>query len=82
MIRNRYNQVPHLAGDTISESDKTQGKHHIQECQEVSSFPAADHKAARNRQGNIMKTKVKHKLHKGSTKKHHLATVSKNHWRA
>ena len=45
-IRNRYNQVPHLTQDTVRESDKNTRKHHIQESQEVSPFPAGDHKAA------------------------------------
>ena len=42
-IRNRYNQVPHLTHDTTWESDKNKIKHHKQE---VSPFPAGDHKAA------------------------------------
>ena len=39
-IRNRYNQVPHLTQATAWESDKNTRKHHIQESQEISSFPA------------------------------------------
>ena len=31
---------------------------------EVSPFPAGDHKAARNRQDSITKTKMKHKYQK------------------
>ena len=46
MIRNRYNQVPNLTQDTVLESDKNTRKHHIKESQEVSPFPAGDHKAA------------------------------------
>ena len=47
-IRNRYNQVPHLTQDTngkvtYSQLDITN------ESQEVSSFPAGDHKASINR---------------------------------
>ena len=49
-IRNRYNQVPYLTKDAIWESGKNTRKRHIQESQEVSPFPAGDHKAARNRQ--------------------------------
>ena len=45
-IRNRYNQILHLTKDTLRESDKNTRKHHIQESQEVSSFPAGDHKDA------------------------------------
>ena len=44
-IRNRYNQVPHLTRDTTWESDKTQ-LNITNECQEVSPFPAGDHKAS------------------------------------
>ena len=43
-------------------------KHHTQESQNVSSFPAGDHKAARNRQESIRKTDMEHKQQKGSTK--------------
>ena len=49
-IRNPYNQIPHWVQDTIWESDKNARKHHIQENQEVSPFPAGDHNTARNRQ--------------------------------
>ena len=45
-IRNRYNQLPHLTQDTTWERDKDTIKHHKQE---VSPFPAGDHKAAMNR---------------------------------
>ena len=59
-IRNRYNQVPHLTLDIIWDSDKRR-KHHTQEMQRVSPFPAGDNKAARNRP--VIKTKpiVNHK---------------------
>ena len=67
-IRNRYNPVPHLTQDTICESDENTRKHHTQE---VSSFPG-DHKAARNRQDSIAKTKLKRKWQKGSTKEEPL----------
>ena len=53
-IRNRYNQLPHLTRDTIWESDRNTRKHHSQESQDVSPFPAGDHKAARNRQDSII----------------------------
>ena len=52
-IRNQYNQV--------SQSDKNTRKHHTQESQEISPFPAGDQKAARNRQDGITKTNMKHK---------------------
>ena len=54
MIRNRYNRPK------TRESDKNTRKHHTQERQDVSPFPAGDHKAARKRQGSIIKTNVKH----------------------
>ena len=55
------------------ESDKKTRKHHIQDSQEVSPFPADDHKAARNRQTS---TKYKCKI-KDSQKKHRLGVASK-----
>ena len=58
-IRNRHNQVPHLTQDTTWESDKNTRKHHTQESQEASPFPAGDHKAAMNRQDSTTDTKHK-----------------------
>ena len=58
-IRNQCNQAPHLDQNTTWESDKNTIKHHIQESQEVSPFPAGDHKAAMNRRENM--TYMKHK---------------------
>ena len=56
------NQVPHLTRDIIWESDKKNTrKYHTQGSQEVSPFPADDHKAARNRQDSLTKTNTKHK---------------------
>ena len=67
-IRNIYNQVPHLNQDTEWESDKNTRKHHIQESQEVSPFPAGDHKAERNRQDSMAKTNTINKnIHNRST---------------
>ena len=66
-IRNRYNQVPHPTQDTNgkvtnSQSDTTN------ESQEVSPFPAVDHKAHINRRAQRHSThKTEHK-HKRSTK--------------
>ena len=45
-----YYQVSHLTRYATWESDSNTRKYHIQERQEVSPFPAGDHKAARNRQ--------------------------------
>ena len=61
-IRNRYNQVPHLTQDTNgkvtnSQSDTTN------ESQEVSPFPAGDHKAQINRRALMYS---KHKTEKNS----------------
>ena len=53
-IRNQYNQVPHLHP---MESDKNAIKHHTQESQEVSPFPAGDRKAAMNRQESMTNSK-------------------------
>ena len=56
-IRNRYNQVPHLTQVTNSQLDTTN------ESQEVSPFPAGDHKAHINRRAqrhSKHKTKQKH----------------------
>ena len=78
-IRNRYNQIPHLTKDTIWESDKYTRKHHTQESQVVSPFPAGDHKAAMNRQDSMTDMKYI----KDPQKKHRLGMVSKNnYWRA
>ena len=60
-MKNRYNQVPHLTQDTIWESGKNRNNHHTQESQEVSHFPAVDHKAARNNQDSKIMTNAKHK---------------------
>ena len=55
-IRTRYNQVPHLTQDT---NGKVTNSHldTTNESQEVSPFPAGDHKAHINRQS--------HTIHKG-----------------
>ena len=47
-IRNRYNQVPHLNQDTNGKVTNSQ-LDTTNESQEVSSFPAGDHKAHINR---------------------------------
>ena len=66
-IRNRYNQVPHLAQDTnmkvtTSQLDTTN------ESQEVSPFPAGDHKARINRRAQRHSKHKTEKTHKRSTK--------------
>ena len=47
-IRNRYNQVPHLTQDTNGKVTNSQ-LYITNESQEVSPFPAGDHKAQINR---------------------------------
>ena len=47
-IRNRYNQVPHLTQDTNGKVTNSQ-LDTANESQEVSPFPAGDHKAHINR---------------------------------
>ena len=66
-IRNRYNQVPHLTQDTYGKVINLQ-LDTINESQEVSPFPAGDHKAHINR---CVQRHSKHKTeqkHKRSTK--------------
>ena len=48
MIRNRYNQAPNLTQDTNWKVINTQ-LDITNESQEVSPFPAGDHKASTNR---------------------------------
>ena len=48
MIRNRYNQVPHLTQDTNGKVTNSQ-LDITNESQEVSLFPAGDHKTTINR---------------------------------
>ena len=66
-IRNRYNQVPHLTQDTNGKVTNSQ-LDTTNESQEVSSFPAGDHKAHINRRAQRhSKHKIEQK-HKRSTK--------------
>ena len=55
-IRNRQNQIPHLIQNIESESDINTREHNIQASQEVSPFPAGDHKASMKRRpfGNLV----------------------------
>ena len=62
-IRNRYNQVPRLTQDTIGKVTNSQ-LNTTNESQEVSPFPAGDHKAHINRRvqrHSKHKTEQKHK---------------------
>ena len=77
-IRNRYNQVPHLTQDTNGKVTNSQ-LDTSNESQEVSPFPAGDHKAHINRR---IQMHSKHKTEK-KHKKYRLGTVSKIFdWRA
>ena len=71
-IRNRYNQVPHLTQDTNGKVTNSQ-LDTTNESQEVSSFPAGDHKAHINRR---TQRHSKHKTEKNPIKdpqkKYHL----------
>ena len=71
-IRNRYNQVPHLTQDnnwkvTNSQLDTTN------ESQEVSPFPAGDHKA------HIKRRAQRHCKHK-TEQKHKRSTKEASPW--
>ena len=81
-IRNRYNQVPHLTQDTKWESDKLT-EDTTNESQEVSPFPAGDHKAHINRRAQNIANTRQNKNIKDPQKKYRLGTVSKIfYWRA
>ena len=59
-IRNRYNQVPHLTQDTNGKMTNSQ-LDTTNESQEVSPFPAGDHKVHINR---CAQRHIKHKTEK------------------
>ena len=65
-IRNRYNQVPHMTQDTNGESDKLTDT--TIESQEVSPFPAGDHKAHIKRRAQRHSNHKTEQKHKRSTK--------------
>ena len=66
-IRNRYNQVPHLTQDTNGKVTDSQ-LDTTNESQEVSPFPAGDHKAHINRRVQRHSKHMKEQKHKISTK--------------
>ena len=81
-IRNRYNQVPHLSQDTNGKETNSQ-LDTTNESQEVSPFPAVDHKAHMNRHAQRHSKHKTGQNHKRSTKKYRLGMVSKIfYWRA
>ena len=56
-IRNRYNLVPHLTQDTNGKVTNSQ-LDNTKKCQEVSPFPAGDHKAQVNGRAQRHKNQV------------------------
>ena len=66
-IRNRYNQVPHLTQDTNGKVTNSQ-LDTTNESQEVSPFPAGDHKAHINRGAQRHSKHKTEQKHKRSTK--------------
>ena len=81
-IRNRYNQVPHLTYDANGKVTNSQLET-TYESQEVSPFPAGDHKAHINRLAQRHGKHKSEKTIKDTQKKYRLGTVSKIfYWRA
>ena len=66
-IVNRYNQVPHLTQDTNGKVTNSQIDT-INEGQEVSPFPAGEHKAHINRRSQRHSKHKTEQKHKRSTK--------------
>ena len=66
-IRNRYNQVPHLTQDTNGKVTNSQ-LDTTSESQEVSPFPAGDHKPHINRRAQRHRKHKTEQTHKRSTK--------------
>ena len=81
-IRNRYNQVPHLTQDTNGKVTNSQ-LYTTNKSQEVSPFPAGDHKAQINRHAQRHYEHKTEKNIKDPEKKLQFETVSKIfYWRA
>ena len=79
-IRNRYNQVPHPTQDTNGKVTNSQ-LDIKNESQEVSPFPAGDHKAQLNRRAHRHNKHKTEQEQKDPQKKYRLGTVSKIlHW--
>ena len=75
-IRNRYNQVPHLTQDTNEKVTNSQ-LDTTNESQEVSPFPAGDHKTHINRRAQRHSNFWTEKNIKDPQKKYRLGRVSK-----
>ena len=81
-IRNRYNQEQQLTQDTNGKVTNSQ-LDTTNESQEVSPFPAGDHKAHINRRHKDIANTRQNKNIKDSQKKYRRGTVSKlYYWRA
>ena len=81
-IRNQYNQVPHMTQNTNGKVTNSQ-LDTSKERQEVSPFPAGDHKAHINRRTQRQSKHKTEKNIKDPQKKYRLGTVSKIfYWRA
>ena len=81
-IRNQYNQVPHLTQNTDGKVTNSQ-LDTTNESQEVSPFPAGNHKAQINRRTqrrNKHKTEKTKMIHKRSTTLERLVKIF--YWRA
>ena len=75
-IRNRYNQAPHLTQDTNGKVTTSQ-LDITNESQEVSPFPAGDHKAQQTDVHESITKQDRNNIH-DPQKKQRLGTVSKN----
>ena len=75
-IRNRYNQEPYLTQDSIGKVTNSQ-LYNTHENQEVSPFPAGNHKAQINRRAQRHNKHKREKNIKDPQKKYCLETVSK-----
>ena len=75
-IRNRYNQVPHRTQDTNGKVTNSQ-LYATNKSQEVSPFPAGDHKAQINRRAQRHNKHKTEKSIKDPQKKYSLGTISK-----
>ena len=75
-IRNQYNQVPHLTHETNGKVTSSQ-LDTTNESQDVSPFPAGDHKAHINRRAQRHSKHKTEKNIKDPQKKYSLGTVRK-----
>ena len=81
-MKRRYNQVPHPTQDTNGKVTNSQ-LDTTNESQEVSPYPAGDHKAHINRRAQRRTNIRQNKNIKDPQKKYRLGTVSKIfYWRA